>query len=166
MKFLLNWAEPDWRICTLLARRIPRMGHGGAPEHAVRGDREPAQLMSARDCSCLPPDSSDTLRLPSLLWLCCNAHPLPLQNCRHELSIHTSRQFPASVGRNPAFRSRLAYRGKTPIRPLPGRVPFLERAIPTAGRKRVFPYLSLSKIPSPFQYLHLTSGIRFLIIAN
>ena len=27
-------------------------------------------------------------------------------------------------------------------------------------------HVSLSKIPSPFQYLHLTSGIRFLIIAN
>jgi hypothetical protein len=26
--------------------------------------------------------------------------------------------------------------------------------------------LSLSKIPSPFQYLHLASGIRFLITAN
>ena len=26
--------------------------------------------------------------------------------------------------------------------------------------------LSLLKIPSPFQYLHLTSGIQFLIIAN
>jgi hypothetical protein len=26
--------------------------------------------------------------------------------------------------------------------------------------------VSLSKFPSPFQYLHLTSGIRFLIVAN
>jgi len=29
-----------------------------------------------------------------------------------------------------------------------------------------FVRLSLSTIPSPFQYLHITSGIQFLIIAN